>query len=131
MFHNKNAYNLKIKQYFKNSSHLGLYLTTLLVIFNCSLASARVINVKFRSNPVDVTKNGFENLRKTSSMIFDSWYDQSNNYLILNIKGKNYHYCGFSAYDWKAFKTADSLGRHYLQNIKGRFDCRIYPYPQY
>ena len=40
-------------------------------------------------------------------------------------QGTYYHYCrmpGAVVADWR---TADSLGRFYLANVRGRFDCRL------
>jgi hypothetical protein len=106
-----------------------------LIIFTlfifCINANATTLQIKYLDTPVNVTKNGFENFTKQSSVIFNSWYDRKNNYLIINVNGTNYHYCGFGSHDWKSFKKSVSLGRHYIQNIKGRFDCRIFPLPKY
>ena len=97
----------------------------------CSSLNAKTLDVKYLDRPVNVTKNGFEKYKKSSSLINESWYDKNNNYLILNLQGTNYHYCGFSRSEWNYFKTAESLGRHYIKNIKGRFDCRLTPPPSY
>jgi hypothetical protein len=102
-----------------------------IILFFSNVASARTLIVKYRSGPVDVTKHGFENFQKQSSVIYNSWYDRKSNYLILNVKGTNYHYCGFGIQEWEYFKNASSLGRFYIQNIKGRFDCRLIPPPTY
>jgi hypothetical protein len=106
------------------------YLLISIFLFS-SLANARTLIVKYRSGPVDVTKHGFENYNKKSSLIYDSWYDQKNKYLIINIKGTNYHYCGFGSSEWDYFKNAESLGKFYNWYIKGRFDCRFFPVPNY
>ncbi len=102
-----------------------------IILFFSNISNARSLIVKYRSGPVDVTKHGFENFQKQSSVIYDSWYDRKNNYLIINVKGTNYHYCGFDNKYWEYLKNASSLGRFYIQNIKGRFDCRLSPVPSY
>lgn len=106
-------------------------LNALLLLLLCIGANATTLKVKYLETPLNVTMNGFENFRKNSSVIYDSWYDKKNNYLILNISGTNYHYCGFGSTEWSYFKNAESLGRNYIQNIKGRFDCRQIPPPTY
>jgi hypothetical protein len=108
---------------------LNLILFTLLTF--CITANATTLKVKYLERPVNVTKNGFENFKKSSSLINDSWYDKNNNYLILNIQGTSYHYCGFGRSEWESFKKSESLGQHYIRNIKGRFDCRQIPPPAY
>jgi hypothetical protein len=107
-----------------------IHLVLSIVLFS-NFANARTLIVKYRSGPVDVTKHGFENFQKQSSVIYNSWYDRKNNYLIINVKGTNYHYCGFENKYWEYFKNASSLGRFYIQNIKGRYDCRLIPPPTY
>jgi hypothetical protein len=94
-------------------------------------ANATTLRVRHRDNPVNVTKYRFENFNKTSSLIYDSWFDETSNYLILNVEGTNYQYCGFTPSEWNNFKKAESLGGHYVKNIKGRFDCRQIRPPTY
>jgi hypothetical protein len=116
---------------FADNNFMKLNFFIFSIVFFSSLANAKTLIVKYRSAPVDVTKHGFENFQKQSSVIFNSWYDRKNNYLIINVNGTNYHYCGFGSHEWKSFKNASSLGRFYIQNIKGRFDCRLSPVPSY
>ena len=37
--------------------------------------------------------------------------------------GKTYCYTNFTAADWAAFRSADSLGRYYNAHIKGNYPC--------
>ncbi len=88
--------------------------------------------VKYRDTLVDVGAPYFENLgRLDSTLVYDAWYDEKNSYMVINLSGTNYHYCGFGKSDWKSLETASSMGRWYRANIKGSFDCRIYPVPSY
>ena len=88
--------------------------------------------VKYRDTLVDIAAPYFENLgRLDSTLVYDAWYDENNSYMVINLSGTNYHYCGFRRSDWKNLQTASSMGRWYRANIKGSFDCRIYPVPSY
>jgi hypothetical protein len=59
---------------------------------------------------------------KKSSSIADVSHDPANG--VLSVKfhsGATYHYEGVSAAQAAAFKGADSVGRHFMANIKGSF----------
>ena len=90
------------------------------------------VTVKYRSTPVDVGAPWFEALgRDDSSLVYAAWYDEGNDYLVINLKGTNYHYCGLPRTEWIALQEAASMGRHYNSAIKGRYDCRDNPVPEY
>ncbi len=94
--------------------------------------SARTIFVKYRDTPVDVDNGHFEELRlKPSSLVKEMFYDENGNYLLVSLKNTFYHYCGINKQIIITWVNSDSLGRFYLNNIKGNFDCRIYPIPEY
>ena len=101
----------------------------LLIPFNLS---ARTIVVKYRDTPVDVDNGHFQELRlKPSSLVMEMFYDEHGNYLLVSLKNTFYHYCGINKPVINTWVNSDSLGRFYLSNIKGNFDCRIYPVPSY
>ncbi len=90
------------------------------------------LNIKYRPTPVDVDKPYFEYLDTSgSSFVRGAWYDKAKQYMIITLQSTNYHYCGLDEATWKAFREASSFGTFYNQAIKGRFDCRIYPVPDY
>jgi len=90
------------------------------------------VSVKYRSDPVDVGAPYFDSLdRSGSSVVRDAWFDQANQYLVINLNGTNYHYCGISEDVWLSMQVADSLDYYYISDIKGRFDCRINYLPSY
>jgi hypothetical protein len=96
-------------------------------------ASSRVVWVKYRSaNPVDVSHPRFEYLDTSrSSLVTGAWYDASNEYMIIGLRGVYYHYCRMPQPAWSAFRGAKSFGRHYRARIKGNFDCRLGGVPDY
>lgn len=104
----------------------------LLLHFTIQAASAETIYVKYRSDPVD-TSNGFfkELTLKPSSLIKRLIYDEKNAYLLVKLQNTFYHYCGIPSSAVNAWSTAPSLGTYYSLNIKGRFDCRVFPVPDY
>lgn len=107
------------------------YLFIILLLLPLSL-SARTIVVKYRDLPVDVDNGHFEELRlKPSSLVMEMFYDEQGNYLLVSLKNTFYHYCGINKPVINTWVNSDSLGRFYLSNIKGNFDCRVYPMPSY
>ena len=90
------------------------------------------VTVKYRPTSVDVGAPYFERLgRADSTLVYAAWYDDGNNYMVINLTGTNYHYCGFPRSSWIALQTAGSMGSHYRSNIKGRYDCRVHFVPTY
>ena len=90
------------------------------------------VTVKYRATSVDVGAPYFERLgRADSTMVYAAWYDDGNDYMVINLSGTNYHYCGFPRSAWTALRSAGSMGRYYRSNIKGRYDCRVHFVPTY
>lgn len=58
-----------------------------------------------------------------SSMFLAVGYDGARSVLGVQFKdsGKHYYYVGFSADEYAAFVSADSLGRYFNENIKGNY----------
>jgi KTSC domain-containing protein len=91
-----------------------------------------VVWVKYRQTPVDLADRRFEYLDTSrSSFITDAWYDSSNSYMVIGLRGTYYHYCRMPRNAWNSFRAADSFGRHYNAFIKGNFDCRLGGVPVY
>lgn len=110
---------------------MKLYLFLLILLLSFHL-SARTIVVKYRDTPVDVNNGYFKTLSlKPSSLVKEMFYDEQGYYLLVSLKNTFYHYCGINKQTIKAWVNSNSLGRFYLNNIKGNFDCRIYPIPSY
>jgi len=90
------------------------------------------VDVKYREEPVDIADQEFEELDTSkSSFIRGAWYDEDNDYMIINLDGTYYQYCGMLNRTWASFKTADSFGSHYNKYIKGEYDCRLNKVPNY
>ena len=107
------------------------HLSFLVLVFT-QVVQAETINVKYRATPVDISNGHFEELSlKPSSMVHRIIYDKGNSYLIVLLGSTYYHYCGIPKSAVKAWKNADSLGSHYVEHIKGNYDCRMYSVPIY
>src|SRR5262249_15042058 len=88
--------------------------------------------IKYRQTPVDLADRRFEYLDTSrSSFITGAWYDSSNSYMVIGLRGSYYHYCRMPRNAWNSFQVADSLGRHYNAFIKGNYDCRLAGVPVY
>ncbi len=59
-----------------------------------------------------------------SSLVTRVCYNSSKAYLIIRLKQTDYHYCEIPPDTVAALEAAESMGRYYNAEIKGRFDCR-------
>jgi len=100
-----------------------------------SINSHRATNyvaIKYRDTSVDINAAYFEHLNTAgSSFVRGAWYDQDNQYMIINLSGTYYHYCCMPKKVWNDFKKADSYGAFYNKNIKEKYDCRQCKVPEY
>lgn len=90
---------------------------------------AESVLVKYRG-PVDLAQFDCR-WHPESSFVERVCYDRKEQYVVVSLKGIYYHYCEVPAgvvADWRA---ADSKGRFYNAQIKGRFDCRGSRVPAY
>lgn len=90
------------------------------------------LTIKYRDTAVDVGDPRFEYLNTSkSSFVRGAWYDDDNKYMIINLRGTNYHYCGLPASTWSSFRKADSFGTYYNTYIYKNYDCRYNYVPTY
>ena len=88
------------------------------------------VDVKYRDDDVDIAD--LEALdTSSSSLVRGAWYDDDNDYMVINLSGTYYHYCGLSDSKWDGFSSADSFGSYYNKHLKGNFDCRYNYVPNY
>lgn len=94
--------------------------------------TSNYVTIKYRNGQVDVANPRFEYFNTSnSSFIRGAWYDISESYMVINLNGTNYHYCGMPSSIWQDFKSSSSAGKYYNGNIKGNYDCRENPVPNY
>ena len=90
-------------------------------------------SVKYRSyGRVDVCTEKFVKLGNIGDKsVFWAWYDPSNQYMIIQLKKTNYHYCGISTSDWSWIENASDTDEYYIAHIKWWYDCRNWVVPKY
>lgn len=92
----------------------------------------RYVTVRYRSDPVDIAHPAFDYLNTAgSSLVGGAWYDSSAGYMVINLSGTYYHYCGLPTSVWSSFRSASSFGSYYNASIKGRYGCEGLVVPSY
>lgn len=97
--------------------------------FRVASSRSEIVIVKFRG-AVDVGSFDCEYVSR-SSFIQRVCYDQTHAYMIIQLNGTYYHYCGIDRGTVQELKSAPSMGRYFNAMIKGRFDCRLIAPPVY
>jgi KTSC domain len=113
--------------------HRGLFVVAILAfIFLAYTYASRlseVVHVKYRG---DVNLAPFEcTAIDRSSFVKRICYDRSNSYMLINLNGTYYHYCEIDGETAIGLLHAESVGRFFNANIRGRFDCRTHHVPNY
>lgn len=104
----------------------------LFLLFASILNAQNFVQIKYRYSPVDIDNGYFKCIDTSkSSFVRGACYDKTNKYMIISLRGTNYHYCGLAIQIWNSFKNASSFGRYFNQYIKGNFDCRVGYVPSY
>ena len=89
------------------------------------------IKVKYRDDKVNISSSNFEPLNSSDSTVKGGWYDSANKYMVIRLGDTYYPYCGIPSEVWDGLKTSLSSYNFYKDSIKGNFDCRVNPAPQY
>lgn len=84
-------------------------------------ANAETVEVKYRGQ---VNLTGFDCRSHPSSLVYRTCFDVMNQYMVVNLRGSYYHYCRIPSGMVGEWRNSSSLGRYYLSNIKGLYDCR-------
>lgn len=92
-------------------------------------ALAETVFVKYRG-PVDLAPFDCKWVTR-SSLVWRLCYDARHRYAIVLLRGTYYHYCDVPPFVVAAWRQADSMGRYYIDHVKGRFDCRTHYVPPY
>ncbi len=106
---------------------LGLAIALATVL--SGVAHAETVTVKYRG-PVDLAPFQCESVSR-SSLVTRVCYDRKEQYMVIGLQGTYYHYCEIDPGTVNALRGAESMGRFYNANIKGRFDCRTRRVPAY
>lgn len=92
-------------------------------------AHAESVTVKYRGE-VDLAPFRCTTIDR-SSFVGRVCYDRAHEYMLIQLNGVYYHYCGIDAGTVSDLLAASSVGGFYNVRVKGRFDCRISPPPSY
>ena len=84
----------------------------------------------YTSGVVDLAPFQCDSINR-SSLVTRVCYDRKEQYMVIGLQGTYYHYCEIDAGTVSALRGAESMGRFYNSNIKGRFDCRTNRVPTY
>jgi hypothetical protein len=112
---------------------ISLLTVLFLLLFTAEVRSENV-DVKYRG-PVDLKTFECRDITR-SSFIQRVCYDKAQSYMIINLRGTNYHYCELPTATYDALIIAPSMGQFYNANIKGSgkdgpYDCRTHRVPSY
>jgi KTSC domain len=99
------------------------------VLLSASPALAETVDVKYRG-PLDLAPFACTDVAR-SSFIRRVCFDKAKSYMVISLNGTYYHYCTIPTSTVEALMDADSMGRFFNEQIKGRYDCRLNPVPQY
>ena len=100
-----------------------------LVAIGTSPMYADCAPVKYRETCVELSK--LDCTATQSSFVHQVCYDGKNEYMVVLLKETRYHYCSIPKEVVMALIQAESVGRFYNANIKGRFGCQGQPVPKY
>lgn len=108
-------------------------------LLTMAVASLALIAAEVSAETVDVKYRGAVDLKpfacewiKRSSLVTRLCYDSRERYVVVQLNpGTYYHYCGVPSGVVSDWMQADSMGRYFNSNVKGRFDCRVTPPPTY
>ncbi|MFH1597909.1 MAG: KTSC domain-containing protein [Patescibacteria group bacterium] len=78
--------------------------------------------IEYREYKADITNFDYIDTSK-SSFIEGAWFDADNEYMIINLNGKNYQKCRLPEKIWEEFKVANSFGTYYNSQIEGKYTC--------
>jgi hypothetical protein len=105
-----------------------LLVVVIFVLFSVS-ANAESVTVKYRG-VVDLAPFQCTTVTR-SSFVNRVCYDKQQQYMLIQLNATYYHYCGIDEGTVSELLAAESVGRFYNARVKGRFDCRIIPPPNY
>ena len=108
--------------------------TVLIAILLTAEVHSETADVEYRG-PVDLKTFTCTDTPR-SSFIQRVCYDNSQTYMLINLRGTFYHYCELPVATYDALLSAPSMGQFYNQNIKGNgkdgpYDCGTRRVPSY
>jgi hypothetical protein len=105
-----------------------IFVATGLLCFS-QLAYAECVPVKYRETCVSIEK--LECKKTASSFVNEVCYDAKNSYMLILLNATWYHYCGIPQDKVTGLENAESVGRFYNAEVKGKFGCQGQQVPNY
>lgn len=107
-----------------------IWLVPLLMYSVC--ASAELIDVKYRSAPLDTAGTGLKEYTAPRDIFIQRiLHDEAYDYLIVQLSRDYFQYCGVSKSRIAEMLAHSDPGRYFGYEIKGHFDCRVNDTPPY
>ena len=103
------------------------------IVFLCQAAAAETVQVKYHGAvPLDAFV--CSDVRESSD-VSRICYDQSERYMVIQLKATYYHYCEVDAATVQGLLQANSKRQFFQTRIRGSgsdgpFDCRTHPIPK-
>lgn len=103
------------------------------LILVSSTAYSETVDVKYRGR---LDLKPFQCKDTVSSFVRRICYDEQQKYMLIDLQGTWYNYCGIDSRTVASLISAESVGRFYNSHIKGTgkdgpFDCRTHRVPVY
>lgn len=92
------------------------------------------VTVKYRDSKVNIHGDNFTPLKSPKDSgggVDGAWYDEREKYMIIKLDKTYYHYCGMPQSTWNGLGNSQAPYLYYQLNIKGNYDCRTNPAPNY
>jgi len=105
------------------------FAATAVFLVTASAVHAETVQVKYRGK-IDLGPFKCTDVAQ-STLVRRVCYDQAKSYMLINLRGVHYHYCGVDAATVAAFQKADPIAKYYYKSIRGHFDCRKHRIPKY
>ena len=117
------------------SKEFFLLIIIVLILVPPVCFAENIVWINYRESPVNLDAGYFDYQNTdVSSWIRGVWYDTKSEYLIINLNGTYYHYCGVPQSIWlkyKDYNKHESFGRAHNTYLKGKYDCRKGYVPEY
>lgn len=89
------------------------------------------VEVAYRDDPVNVASVRFQTLENPDEVVWEAWFDEENEYLVIQLEDRFYHYCGVSDFVWHVLTATPFPGEVYEEMLQGEYDCRMGAVPSY
>jgi hypothetical protein len=107
----------------------GVFLIALAALYPASSTWSEDVWVKYRGS-VDLEPFDCTDVNR-SSFIKRVCFNKAKRYMLIRLNDTYYHYCNIPESAVTALMGADSMGRFFNAQVKGKYNCRLNPPPKY